>query len=254
MKSTGITRLGLKEHEKRIGLLVAFAVLFIISGFITRVLVGGPEGHIEFDQLLMMGGYPVVSAVLLLGWLLGRYPLIAALVLTSGIISSDREQRYLRLYTVRPGSRIGLYAQRFLLMTAIAFVLSAILLPIFDVLMLGKWAGPGTLVLIYSYVIVYGALTTLLSVWLRADAWIALGLGMIATIWSAMGRAGILEKAPPGIREIITFVLPPQGALFAIEQAYGAEQPIPAGPVLYVTAYAVVALIATAVFFRDVEH
>lgn len=254
MSAFGITRLALRENRRRIVMLTAFAALFIVSGFITKILAGGPEGHIEFDRLMTMGGYPVISAVLLLGWLLGRYPLIAALVLTSGIISRDREQRYLRLYSVRPGSRIGLYAQRFIVMAAAAFVLSTILLPIFDVFMLGKWAGPDTLLLIYSYVIVYASLTTLLSVWLRQDAWIALGLGITAMIWHAMGRAGILENAPPGIRELITFVLPPQGALFAIEQAYGAEQAIPAGAVLYVTAYAIVLLIAAAVFLRDVEH
>ena len=253
MSAIGVTRLALRENRKRIALLIAFAGLFVISGFVTRILAGGPEGHIEFDRLLMMGGYPVISAVLLLGWLLGRYPMIAALVLTSGIISRDREQRYLRIYSVRPGSRIALYAQRFIVMAAAAFVLSVLLLPVFDVLMLGKWAGPGTLLLIYSYVIVYASLTTLLSVWLRADAWIALALGLAAMIWNAMGRADILQHAPPVIRELVTFILPPQGALFAIEQAYGAEQPIPMAPVLYVTAYAIVALSAAAVFLRDVE-
>jgi len=254
MSALGVTRLALKENRNRIALLLGFAGLFVLSGFVTRVLAGSPEGHVEFDQLMMLGGYPVISAVLLLGWLLGRYPLIAALVLTSGIISRDRQQGYLRIYSVRPGSRIGLYAQRFAVMAGCAFILSALLLPLFDVLMLGKWAGAGTLLLIYSHVIVYASLTTLLSVWLRHDAWIALGLGITAMVWHAMARAGILDTAPPIIRELITFVLPPQGALFAIEQAYGAEQPIPAAAVLYATAYAIVALIAAAVFLRDVEH
>lgn len=252
MSGATITRLVLAERARRIGGLVLFAILFIVSGLTARLLTG-EEGHVEMGQLMLMGGYPAVSALLLLGWLLGRYPIIASVVLLTGLFSADRSAGFARLYSVRPVSFLKLYGIRFLLLLGIAFALSASLLPLFDIIMLGQWAGPATLVVVGCYVLVYGSLVALLSLFTRGEGWITMGLAITAMIWDALRRGGALDQAPPGVREAVSFILPPQGPLFRIEGAFAALQPIPWIDVAYVCGYAVVVLIAAAVFIGERE-
>ncbi len=252
MSALRITRLTLVERGRRIAGLLAFAVLFLAAGLTARALVG-QEGHVEIGELFLVGGYPVVSALLLLGWLLGRYPLIATLVLFAGVFSGDRAEGFARLYSVRRVSFLRVYGLRVLVLLGVAFVLSAILLPIFDVIMLGKWAGPATFVVIACYVLVYAALTTLLSLFFRNEAWIALVIALVALIWDALRRANKLDQAPRGVAEAIAFILPPQGALFRVEGAFAAVQPIPWTDVAYVVGYALVLFLAAAVFVVDRE-
>lgn len=252
MSTVGITRLVLAERGRRLVGLILFAILFIASAVVARVLTG-QEGHVEIGELLRMGGYPAISALLLLGWLLGRYPLIATVILMAGLFSGDRAAGFARVYAVRPVSFVRLYGIRFLILLSIAFVLSAVLLPLFDVVMLGEWAGPATFVVIGCYVLVYGALVALLSVFTRGEAWIALGLAVTAMIWDALRRGNVLDEAPPGVREAVSFVLPPQGPLFRIEDAFAQVQPIPWIDVGYVAGYAFVLMVAAAVFIGDRE-
>jgi len=233
--------------------LIAFGIVFILSGLAARGLAGSSEGHIELGQLLLMGGYPLVSAMLLLGWLLGRYPLIATLVLLAGVISRDRHNGHARIYASRPTTMLRIYAPRVLLLAFSAFLLSAILMPTFDVIMLGQWNGPSTLVLIACYVIAYTGLITLLSVFTRGEAWLTLLLAVTAMVWDALRRGGLLDNAPPGIAQVVAFILPPQGALFRVETAFAEMQPLPWASVGYVIGYGVVTLIAAAVFLEDRE-
>jgi hypothetical protein len=109
--------------------------------------------------------------------------------------------------------------------------------------MIGEWAGPATFVVIASYILVYGSITLLLSVWSRADAVLALLLVLIGMVWDAVLSVNLLGDALPGVRELITFVLPPQGALEQIETAFGLFLPIPWGAFLYVTGYAAVLVV-----------
>lgn len=243
----------LRTRMRRVAALTAFAILFIISGFAARALSGGSE-HVEMGELYQIGGYPLVSTLLLLGWLLGRYPLIAAIVLMAGVVSEDRVNGMSRLYAVRATPLAGFYLQRYFVVAAITFALSAVLLPGFDLLMLGEWAGPSTLVLILSYIAVYGSLCFLLSAWFRNEGWITLGLAITAMLWDAVLRADTLETAPAGLRAAITLLLPPQGALFEIETAFGAAQPIPPGAVIYVFAWGAILLAAAFVSLRIREY
>jgi hypothetical protein len=246
-----LTRLVLVERGRRIVGLLAFALLFIAAGLTARMLVG-EEGHVEVGELFLVGGYPVVSALLLLGWLLGRYPIIATLVLFAGIFSGDRTDGYARLYSVRPVSFLRLYGLRALVLLGLSFVLSAVLLPLFDVIMLGSWAGPATFVVIVCYMLVYAGLTTLLSLFFRGEAWIALIIALVAMVWDALRRANKLDF-PAGVAEAITFILPPQGALFRVEGAFAAVQPIPWTDVAYIIGYALVLFLASAVLIVDRE-
>ena len=244
----------LRTRVRRIFALLGFALLFVIGGLTARALVGTHEGHVEMGELLQVGGYPLVSTLLLLGWLLGRYPMIATLVLMAGIVSDDRTSGMSRLYAVRPTSLVGIYVRRFFAVAAIVFAMSALLLPGFDFLLLGTWAGPATLVLILSYVAVYGSLCFLLSVWMRNEVWLTLALAIMAMLWDALLRADKLTDMPPGIGEVITVLLPPQGALFQLESAFGAVAPVPWGSFAYLMAYAAILLVAAIVSLRMREY
>jgi ABC-type transport system involved in multi-copper enzyme maturation permease subunit len=235
---------------RRIAGLIAFAFLFLFSALAARALVGTEHGQVEIGNLYLVGGYPLVSALLLLGWLIGRYPLIATLAMMAGVVSTDRANGTMRLYAVRPASLGRLYLQKFLAASAVAFVLSAILMPAFDLLLLARWAGPNTFALILSYVLVYGALTFFLSVWTRGEVWITMMLAILAMLWDAVIRSGKLTIAAPGIKEVITVLLPPQSALFKLETAFGAETALPWDSFAFVLAYSAILITAALVSLR----
>ncbi|HEY0305324.1 MAG TPA: hypothetical protein VGC44_10130 [Longimicrobiales bacterium] len=240
----------LRTRLRRIAGLIAFALLFLLSALAARLLVGTEHGQVEMGNLYLVGGYPLVSALLLLGWLIGRYALIATLAMMAGLISEDRANGTLRLYAVRPTSLTKLYLLKFAACAAVVFVISSLLMPAFDLLLLGRWAGPSTFVLVLSYILVYGSLTFFLSVWMRGEVWVTVMLAIVALLWDALIRSGKLATAAPGIREVITVLLPPQSALFSIETAFGAETALPLGAVMFVFAYSLILLVAGVVSLR----
>ena len=240
-------RLSLLLAQRRILGLLAFGTIFLAAGAAARVLTGAQHGHVELDPMFAVGGTTLVSAVLLIGWLVGRFPLIAALVLMAGIFSDDRHAGYTRLYAVRPRSLVMLYAARFLLFVIIAFLLSAVIMPAFDLIVLGEWGGADMFVLIAAQILLFGSLTAFLSTITRADAWCALFFAIVALIWDALRRADILFAAAPPIRELVSVVLPPQGAMLRIETAFGSAQPVPWDAFLYVMIYAALLLLLAGV-------
>ncbi len=242
MKSAALVVLDLRARRRRIALLVAFAFVFFAAAIVARV-AAGHEGHVEFDRLFQIGGYPLISGMLLIGWMLGRFGMVAAFVMLAGVCSSDREDGTARLLFTRPVSPVGIYLMRFLARSAVAFAIAALLLPAFDLVMLGRWAGPPTFVLIGTYVLLFGSLTFLLSVWTRADAWIAVMLTIFAMIWYSLRRGDLLAGTAPGLREVITALLPPHGAILEIEQAYAQELALPWTAVALVLTYAALALV-----------
>jgi ABC-type transport system involved in multi-copper enzyme maturation permease subunit len=236
--------LDLRSRQGRILALLAFAGLFIATAA-TAAVLGREHGHVELDTLFQIGGYPLISGVLLVGWLLGRFPLMATLVLMSGIVAADRDAGHVRLLAARPASQTLLVAVRFGLLGGLAFLLSAMLMPLFDLIMLGAWAGPALLVLILAHVAVWGSLTVLLSVFTRLDAWLTLLLALFALVWGALRQAGMLPVVAP-IGDVIAFVLPPQAQLFALESAFVGVEPIPWAAFWFCMAYGAVALVLAA--------
>jgi hypothetical protein len=253
LNQVALLGLSLRALRKRLLLLLAFSAVFLVAAAGARILTGSHEGHVELDRLFEIGGAPLASTLLLLGWVLGRFPLIAVLVLMAGVFSHDRSAGYTRLYLARPVSPLAVYGARFVILAAIAFALSAVLMPAFDVIMLGQWAGPATLVLIAAYVIVYGALATLLSAWTRGDSWLALMLAILAIVWHALRTGGVFDQTPPGVREVISLILPPHGALFAIERAFAELQPIPWDAFLYVVIYGALLLVLAGISITQRE-
>ncbi len=239
--SLPLTALAVRSLRRRLVLLGGLGALFLVAALTARAVAGHGE-HIEPDALFQLGGYPLVSGLLLLGWSIGRFPIVAVLVLAAGLFSADVASGQARLFATRSGSIRWIYALRLTAACAIAFGVSAVLLPAFDLILLGQWAGPATLVLILSYVIAYGGLVAFLSVWTRADAWLAFGLAILSILWATLRRAGRLDAAPGVVRDVITFVLPPQDAFFALENAFAGVQPVPWDALAFAVGYGVVFL------------
>lgn len=243
MRAFAPVGLALRALRRRILLLLAFGAVFIVAATAARVATGSHAGHVELDRIFEIGGAPLASALLILGWVIGRFPLIAALVLVAGVFSHDRARGWARLYAARPVSLLAVYGARFAVLAALAFAISAALMPAFDGIMLGQWAGPNTLVLIAAHVVAYGSLTALLSAWTRADAWIALGIAVFSIAWHALRLSGALDGTPPGAREAVTLLLPPQGALLAIETAFAQQLAIPWPALVWVALYGALLLV-----------
>lgn len=243
--------LDLLARRRRALALLAFAVLFLIAAVAAHALAGEPD-RIDLGTLYQIGGYPLMSGLLVLGWLLGRFPLAASLVLMSGVFSGDRESGLARLVAARPVSPALLYGTRFLVLTALAFAISAVVMPLFDIIVLGHWAGPATLVLITAHVLVWGGLTALLSVVTRLDAWLTLLLALFAMVWASLGHAGLLPVAPP-VADVVGFILPPEPQLFRLEGAFANVKAIPWSAFRFAAGYGIVALLLAAFFVRRRE-
>lgn len=239
--------LSLRERRRRMIGLAAFGLLFMLAGLAARVLSSGEHGHMEMDVLFELGGTTLVSALLLLAWLVGRFAIVASLVLMSGVFSDDRSAGYTRLYAARPRSLIMLYGARYLMLSLIAFAMAAVLLPVFDWALLGEWVGWSVFVLIAAQVIVFGAVTALLSVVTRADAWAALFAGLLALVWDGLRRIDFFQTAAPFVREVVSMLLPPQGALARIEAAFASRLPMPWDAFLFVVLYGLLALVIAGV-------
>jgi hypothetical protein len=97
--------------------------------------------------------------------------------------------------------------------------------------------------LMAAYILVFGSLTALFSVFTRADAWVAVFTWIAAMIWHSLLRGGALDRVPGSVIQIVSAVMPPQGALNTIEDAFANTQAAPWGAFLYVCMYAALVLL-----------
>ena len=242
-----LTWLEVYTRRRRILALLAFSALYLVSAIAFRALAAGEHGQVEPDALYAVGGYALVSTMLLSGWSIGRFPLVIALVLLAGLFSSDASTGRTRIYATSGVRLHAFYGARLLLLLAVAFAMSAILLPAFDAIMLGRLPGGGIFVLITAYLLVFGSLTAFFSVFTRGDAWCTLFVFLGALVWHAMLRGGMLTDAPAFLTQMVTMILPPQGALNAIEDAFGMNSAVPWNAFLYVSAYSALVLVLAGV-------
>jgi hypothetical protein len=231
--------------RRRILLLLAFAAALLGVAASARLLSAG-AGHAELDRIFELGGPTLGAGYIVFGWIVGRAPLIATLVLLAGLFSQDRATGLARVLAARPNSLLAIYSVRFVALALAAFLFSATLLPLFDLLLLGRWAGASTWLLAAAYVIAYAGLVALLSVFTRADAWIALLLAFLAVAWNALRGAGLLDAIPAGGRQFVTLILPPHGSLLAIENAFGQAAALPWNAFLDVCIYGLMTTILAA--------
>jgi hypothetical protein len=244
--------LELVRLRRRLLWLLAFGALFIAAAATARLVAGG-GGQVEFDTIMQVGGYPMLSALLLTGWVVGRFPAVAAVVLLAGVYSEPRQTGLARLLEVRARQPLMLLALRILLALGLALALSVLVLVVFDVVMLGRAPGTQLFVLVLGHVLTFGAVTALLSTATRADGWAAAFVMIAAMIWQALLRSGALATSPPGIREVVTVMLPPQGALLQLENAFAGDLTIPWHALLYAAIYAALALLLAGVIARKRE-
>jgi hypothetical protein len=228
--------------RRRILLLLAFAAAFLLAAASARVLAGTSHGHVDLDRIFEVGGPTLASVYLLAGWLIGRFPLIAVAVLMAGVFSDERATGLARLHFSRPVAPAAFYGVRVLLLGAVAFLFSILVMPAFDLVLLGQ-TQPGVWPLALGWIVAYGGITAALSVWTRADAWIAILLAALATMWHALRAGGVLDAVPVGGRQFLTLVMPPHGALLAIETAFARMRPVPWTALLDACLYGVVALL-----------
>jgi hypothetical protein len=243
MRLFPVAWLELYTRRKRIAALFAFGLLYIAAAVAVRTIGMGEHGQVEPDKLYAVGGTPLMSAFLLLGWTIGRYPLVIILVLVAGLFSNDVNAGYTRLYAATRARLLTLYGMRLALLMVTSFVLSCLLLPIFDFIILGQLAGAQFYLLIAAYILVFGSLTALFSVFTRADAWMTIFVWVTAMIWHSMLRGGLLLRVPAAITQTVSVFLPPQAALNTIEDAFGNAQAVPWGAFLYVCMYAALVLL-----------
>ncbi|MEN8375582.1 MAG: hypothetical protein ABFS34_09050 [Gemmatimonadota bacterium] len=248
-----VSRLAASEARARLVLVGVVGVLFLAGAWATSATAGGAADP-SLDDVFRLGGYPLVSAVLLLGWTVGRFPLFAAIALCAGLAWGGRVPSRARLVHARAVPRWFVYGTRAGMFGALAFLASAAVLPLFDLLVLGTWAGAATFTLAGAYVLAYGSLTALLSVWTRADAAGAAVLAALAHLWHGALRSGAADAVPRGVGRFFSLVLPPQGALHALEGAFAGVEPIPWDAFGYVAGYAglLAALTAVSLMLRDV--
>ncbi len=251
---TAVARLALAESRGRVLLVGAVGLAFLLGAWAAAAATGG-SAHPDLDEAFRLGGYPLVSGILLMGWTVGRFPLFAAIALFAGLAwGGARPTRPVRLLHARPVSPLAIYAVRAALFAGLAFLASAVVLPAFDLLILGTWAGVATFVLAGAYVLAYGSLTALLSVWTRADAAVAALLAILAHVWHGALRSGAADAVPRGVGRFLSLALPPQGALYALEGAFAGVEPVPWDSFVYVAGYAALlgALTALSLIVREI--
>jgi len=239
--------LSVQARSRRIGGLLAFGLLFVAVAITARTLTGRDADHVDMEPLFELGGTTLVSGLLLLTWLLGRLPIIASLVLMNGVFSDDRAAGFARLYFVRPRSMLLLYGARYVAFSLLAFVISALFIPLFDLIMLGQFSGMAVFAFIGAQVIVFGAVTAFASTITRGDAWVALFLGIVAMIWDALRRMEFFQAAAPLVREGVSVLLPPQGAMMRIEAAFASASAVPLDAMRYILIYATLVLVVAGV-------
>lgn len=175
---------------------------------------------------------------------------LSMLILLAGFVSNDRRRGYYRIYLSHPVNPLALYGLRW----ALAFALS--MAAALALLVAGQWAawgelrggGEGLLLAALS-ALVYGGLIAFLSVVLpRGDAWVAVIVYFFTFFWIQVLAVGAEPLTAP-LRQLITFVLPPQTAL---QDLYGAllTGTTAWGAAVFVAGYGVFWLVCAALLLR----
>ena len=162
---------------------------------------------------------------------------LTMLILLAGFIADDRRRGYYRLYFSHPTRPLSFYALRWLLAFAVAMA-AAFLFQVVG--QLAAWGevrvGPRVLIHPFLFAIVYGGLVAFLSAALpRADAWVALALFFFTDFWLS-DAVQLMQPFTPGVRRLLSFLLPPHVALTEVYLGIVAQQ-VAWGAALYAAGY-----------------
>ncbi|HUE97581.1 MAG TPA: hypothetical protein VMN39_13050 [Longimicrobiaceae bacterium] len=218
-------------------LLVAFAAL------VFYLQEPGFHQHEGFDPMAVALGPLGISATL------ANLAGLSMIILLAGMVSTDRREGYTRLLFAQPTSPLAYYGLRWGLAYLISFTAAVALLLVGQVLawgaFLGGWSG---LVLPLLSGLVYGSLIFFFSVILpRGDAWVVFALLLPTFIPEILDL--VLQSAAPGVRQLVTFLLPPQGALQNVWEGLVLES-FGWGGAAFAAAYGAIFLAAAAVILK----
>jgi hypothetical protein len=200
-------------------------ISIVLRGMLPRLLVVGLAGiafyllepgfhrhdHGEADLGLELGVYGLAAT-------LANFASVAMLILLSGFISGDRRHGYYRMYFSHPTRPLAFYGLRWVLALGLALAAAAVFLVVGQLLAWGTFEGGWRgLYLALLAAVAYGGLTAAVSATVsRGDAWIVLGVFIVAYFWLQAIGLGV-QPLPPALNQLVTFVLPPQ---FAMSDVY----------------------------------
>ena len=134
-------------------------------------------------------------------------------ILLAGFVSRDRERGFYRMFLSHPTRPLALYGLRWLLAVLLSVAVAAVFLVLGQLVAWGELRGGASgLLLALLSTLVFGGLMAFLSVTLpRGDAWIGGGLLLLTYAWGIL--TFVLQGASALLRQMLLFLLPPQGAL-----------------------------------------
>lgn len=143
---------------------------------------------------------------------------VSVLVLLWGFVATDRRRGYYRIYFSNPTRPLAYYGIRWLLAYGGALATAALFLVVGQLVAWGEIrTGARTLEQAALMALVYGGITAFFSVLLPVgDSLLALGVFLVTETWQGalavfaeLGRTPL----PPGLLQVISFVLPPHAAI-----------------------------------------
>jgi hypothetical protein len=175
---------------------------------------------------------------------------LSMLILLAGFVSNDRRRGYYRIYLSHPVNPLAFYGLRWVLAFGLALLSTALFLVVGQLAAWGELRGGAEgLGLAALAALVYGGIIAFLSVVLpRGDAWVAVIVYFFTFFWIQLLALGAEPLIAP-LRQVISFVLPPQTAL---QDIYGAllVGTTAWGAVAFVVGYGVFWLVAAGLLLR----
>lgn len=175
---------------------------------------------------------------------------IAMIVLLAGFVSADRREGYTRIFFSHPTAPLAFYGLRLGLALLVAMAAATIFLVVGQMVAWGEvrggWSG---LLLALVTAIIYGGLITFLSTILRRGDGSLTFLLLLIPTFAPQLFARAIGGLPTALRQLIFFVLPPQGALQEIWQRL-LEGSVAWGAVGFAIGYGVLWLLIAAVVLR----
>jgi hypothetical protein len=166
------------------------------------------------------------------------------LVLLAGLVSTDRRRGYYRIHFSHPVSPLSYYGLRWLL----AYLLTLLVCGVFLVVsQLAAWGelrtGAGALLQPALFALIYGGVVAFFSIALpRGDSLLALAVYLLTDLWqgflSVFYGSGLQPPLGAGVRQLVSFVLPPH---LALREAYTQVQAghVPWAPIAFAAGYGV---------------
>ncbi|MBA4159267.1 MAG: hypothetical protein H0X65_17590 [Gemmatimonadetes bacterium] len=175
---------------------------------------------------------------------------LSMLILLAGFIANDRRRGYYRIFFSHPTNPLAFYALRWVIALGVALLATALFLVVGQLAAWGEVRGGGAgLLLALLTAVAYGGLIAFLSAALpRGDAWVTVLIFLFTFAWLQVLALGAEPLTAP-IRQVITFLLPPETALRVIYASLMLGH-IEWGAAMFVAGYGFFWLVAAGLLLR----